>query len=182
MSDSSNTVEASEEMSIAVLETDFSELLKITKLVNFADSVDAISLPKHISHYSNNENIGLEQIIRELLEFYQNEDEKWRINSQRAVPIVTEDDSIKIPGKILHDAGRIVIISKLNSIFIFPGERSIKEGSAAPNEVIRLINMVATKSFLMQLTDVANENDTSLSLKVNFIPIDNINNENNDSQ
>ena len=71
----------------------------------------------------------------------------------------------------------MVIISKLNSIFIFPGERSIKEGKCSANEVIRLINLIATKSFLMQFTDIEDEKTKENKLHVDFVPIgENINN------
>lgn len=178
----SNNTTSEENIEIPVLETDFSEFFKVMSLINFADSMDTITLPKHSSNYTDSAKMPLEPLMKELLGFYQQEDEKWRINNNRAVPIVVEDNSIKLPGKTLYDAGRIIIISRLNSICVFPGERSIKDGSFAPNEVIRFINLVATKSFLMQLVDVLNPDEKLHSLKVNFIPIDNIQNENNNPE
>ena len=165
-----NIIDVDETVAVPVMETDFNELIKIIKLVNIADSVHLISLPKHVSYY-NSEKISLETGVKEILGYYNDETEFWRIKEKKIEPLGLENDGVKIFDKTIFDANKIIIISKLNSVFIFPGERSIKEGNCLPNEVIRLINLVATKSFLMQFSDEEDEETKKNKLHVEFIPI-----------
>lgn len=156
---------------VPVMETDFNELFKIIKLVNVVDSINLVSLPNHVSYYCN-ENTSLETTIKEILSYYNSENDFWRIKESKIQPVGIEDDTIRFADKVLYDASKVIIISKLNSIFIFPGERSIKDGGCSANEVIRLINLIATKSFLMQFNDIEDENTKENKLHVNFIPIE----------
>lgn len=161
---------------VPVMETDFNELFKIIKLVNVVDSINLVSLPNHVSYYCK-EDSSLESTVREILSYYNNENDFWRIKESKVQPVGIENDTIRVADRILFDAVKVVIISKLNSIFIFPGERSIKEGKCSANEVIRLINLIATKSFLMQFTDIEDEKTKENKLHVDFVPIgENINN------
>ena len=161
---------------VPVMETDFNELFKIIKLVNVVDSINLVSLPNHVSYYCK-EGSSLESTVREILSYYNNENDFWRIKESKVQPVSIENDTIRVADKVLFDAVKVVIISKLNSIFIFPGERSIKEGKCSANEVIRLINLIATKSFLMQFTDIEDEKTKENKLHVDFVPIgENINN------
>lgn len=161
---------------VPVMETDFNELFKIIKLVNVVDSINLVSLPNHVSYYCK-EGSSLESTVREILSYYNNENDFWRIKESKVQPVGIENDTIRVADRVLFDAVKVVIISKLNSIFIFPGERSIKEGKCSANEVIRLINLIATKSFLMQFTDIEDEKTKENKLHVDFVPIgENINN------
>lgn len=157
-----------EEVAIPVMETDFEELAKIINLVNVADSINIISLPRHVSTYTNEEKNSLEEVIKEILSYYNDQNEHWRIKELKIQPVGLDNDTVRIADKVIYDTNKVIVISKLNSVFIFPGERSIKEGNCSPNEVIRLINLIATKSFLMQFNDVEDEETKQHKLHVNF--------------
>jgi hypothetical protein len=168
MSETDNTIE------VPVLELEFDKFLEICKKVNIVDSITFFSMPNHVKTYSDRGSYSIEKLINELLE-YQNEENKWRLKEHKVADFEHQGDSFKIAEHTIFDASRIIIISKLNSAYIIPGERSISEGKCAPNEIIKLSNLISSQLFLLRFHDVMNEEKTGYDLKVDYNVIDRTN-------
>jgi hypothetical protein len=80
----------------------------------------------------------------------------------------TSDECIILGDKTVYDSDRVIVISTINSIYIVPGERSIKEGNCKPNEIIKLTNLLSSQIFLLKFADIPNETDGGYDLKVEF--------------
>ena len=156
---------------VPVLELEYSKVLEIIKRVNIADSITIISMPDHVKNYTDREKKPISVIVDELID-YQREENSWRLKVLKVADITVEDNSIKFSDKTIFDSDRIIIISKMNSLFIIPGEKSIKEGNCQPNEIIKISNLISSQLFLLQFTDVKNEESDTYDLRVQFSLID----------
>ena len=159
--------ETQETVAVPVLEIEFNKLLQICEKINIADCCTFISMPDHVKAYSNRENIHISKLVGMLLE-YEDPDNAWRLDKQTVVEMKTSSDSIILSDKVIYDSDRVIVISKINSVYIIPGERSIKEGNCKPNEIIKLSNLLSSQIFLLRFSDIPNENDGGYDLKVEF--------------
>lgn len=172
VTENTETVENTETpMEIPVLELEFPKLVEICKKINIVDNVTYYSMPEHIKKYENREQYSIDTLINELFS-YQSDENKWRLKDNKVVDFLCEDDCLKIADKTIYDSSRIIIISKINSIYIIPGERSIAEGNCAPNEIIRLTNLISSQFFLLRFSDIENEDKSGYDLKVDYVIID----------
>ena len=159
--------ENQETVAVPVLEIEFAKLLQICEKINIADSCTFISMPNHVKAYSNRETMHISELVKMLLEF-EEPDNAWRLDRQTVVEMKSPSNSIILSDKVICDSDRVIVISKLNSVYIIPGERSIKEGNCKPNEIIKLTNLLSSQIFLLKFSDIPNENDGGYDLKVEF--------------
>lgn len=161
MSDNEDTIE------VPILELEFENLVEICKKINLVDSVTVFSMPNHVKTYSNHDEKPVSDLVMELID-YQKPENEWRLKTSKVQDLGVNDNSIKVIDKVISDAGRIVVISKMNSVFIIPGEESIKSGNCQPNEIIKLSNMISSRLFLLQFNDVKEEGSDNYNLRVEF--------------
>lgn len=159
--------ENQETVAVPVLEIEFAKLLQICEKINIADSCTFISMPNHVKAYSNRETMHISELVKMLLEF-EEPDNAWRLDRQTVVEMKSSSNSIILSDKVICDSDRVIVISKVNSVYIIPGERSIKEGNCKPNEIIKLTNLLSSQIFLLKFSDIPNENDGGYDLKVEF--------------
>ena len=160
----SNTEETVE---VPVLELEFENFLEICKKINLVDSVTVFSMPNHVKTYTDREKKPVSDLVMELID-YQKPENEWRLKVHKVQELAVDNDSIKILDKTISDAARIVIISKMNSAFIIPGDKSIKSGNCQPNEIIKFSNMISSRLFLLQFNDVKEEGSNNYNLRVEF--------------
>lgn len=159
--------ETEETIEVPVLELEFEKFLDICSKVNLIDSILEFSMPNHLSAYADREKSPIANLVQELLE-YQRPENSWRVNEHKVVEFTIKDGAIYYQDKIIYDASRIIIVSKLNSAYIIPGEKSIKEGKCQPNQIIRLSNMISSQLFLLQFKDVKEEDSDKFDLRVEY--------------
>lgn len=165
MSDEQETTE------VPVLEVDFTKFLQICEKINIADSCKFFSMPDHAKKYSDRTTMPVGELMTMLLDF-ENEENNWRVNQKTIVDLIAQGDKLIIGDKTLFDSNRIIIISRLNSVYIVPGERSIKEGGFMPNEIVKLSNLISSQLFLLRFSDVPDEKNGGFDLKVEYSLID----------
>ena len=161
MSDNEETIE------VPVLELEFEKFLEICSKVNLVDCILEFSMPNHLNSYSDREKAPIATLIEELLE-YQKPENSWRVTELKVVEFAIKEGAITYRDKTIFDANRIIIVSKLNSAYIIPGEKSIKEGKCQPNQIIKLSNMISSQLFLLQFKDVKEENSDKFDLRVEY--------------
>lgn len=168
MSDEKDTIE------VPVLELDFDKFLELSKKINIVDCITLFSMPNHVKSYSNPEKTPVGDLILELIE-YQKEENEWRISKHPVQNYSVENNSARFLDKVITDAARVIIVSKMNSVFIIPGEDSIKNGNCQPNQIIKLSNLISSQLFLLQFKDVKEEGSENYDLQVEFALIDRTN-------
>lgn len=159
-------VDEPQEVEVPVLELEFNNLLQICKRINLVDSGAYINMPNHVKTYADPEKKPIKDLITELLSF-EEDDNSWRINPIKIEELIATEEFIKVGEKTIYDADRIIIISKMNTIFIIPGEKSIKEGKCQANEIIKLTNLISSQLFLLRFNDVKNDTD-GYDLKIEY--------------
>ena len=165
MSDEQETTE------VPVLEVEFTKFLQICEKINIADSCKFFSMPDHTKKYSDRTTMPVAELMTMLLDF-EKEENNWRVNEKTIVDLIGQEDKLIIGDKTLFDSNRIIIISRLNSVYIVPGERSIKEGGFMPNEIVKLSNLISSQLFLLRFSDVPDEKNGGFDLKVEYSLID----------
>ena len=160
-----NTVE------VPVLEIEFDTLLEMVKKINLVDCITLFSMPNHLKVYGDSEKTSIGNLMMELVE-YQNEENSWRLEKHIVKDFSIENNSIKILDKAIFDTQRIIIVSKMNSIFIIPGENSIKNGNCLPNQIIKLSNLISSQLFLLRLNDVKDKETGKFNLQADFAMIE----------
>ena len=159
--------ETEETIEIPVLELDFENFLSICAKVNLIDSILEFSMPNHLNSYSDREKAPIANLIQELLE-YQKVENSWRVTEHKIVEFAVKEGAMSYLDKTIFDASRVIIVSKLNSAYIIPGERSIKEGKCQPNQIIKLSNMISSQLFLLQFKDVKEDGSDKFDLRVEY--------------
>lgn len=159
--------ETDEMIEVPVLELEFENFIEICKKINLVDSITIFSMPNHIKTYSNREEKPVSDLVMELLD-YQKEENAWRLKVHKVQELSVIDNAIKFLDKTIFDSNRIIIISKMNSAFIIPGEQSIANGNCQPNEIIKLSNLISSQLFLLQFKDVKNSESNKYDLKIEF--------------
>lgn len=159
--------ETDEMIEVPVLELEFENFIEICKKINLVDSITIFSMPNHVKAYSNREEKPVSDLVMELLD-YQKEENAWRLKVHKVQELSTIDNTIKFLDKTIFDSSRIIIISKMNSAFIIPGEQSIANGNCQPNEIIKLSNLISSQLFLLQFKDVKDRESDKYDLKIEF--------------
>lgn len=168
-----------ETITIPVLELEYSKLLELCQRINIIDTLTYISMPNHVDAYASKDKTSIAALVDELVGYESKEENKWRIERKPAVDIKVSKDSFAFGERVIYDAKRIIVISQMNSVYIIPGERSIKEGRCKPNEIIKFTNLVSSQYFLLKFDDVPKENNDGYDLKVSFMIVES--NKNNES-
>ena len=161
MSDEKDTIE------VPILEVTFDNFLKISEKINIVDSITTFSMPNHVKDYANSEKCLISDLMNLLVE-YQRPENEWRRKESKVIDLVNDGKMIQIGEKTIFDADRIIIIAKMNSAYIIPGEKSIKEGKFLPNEIIKLTNLISSQLFLLNFIDEPTENGESYNLKIEY--------------
>ena len=156
---------------VPVLEIDFAKFLQICEKINIVDSCKFFSMPDHAKKYSDRTIMPISELMTMLLDF-EKEENSWRAVQKTVQDLNAVDGKIIIGDKILFDSNRVIIISRLNSAYIVPGERSIKEGGFMPNEIVKLSNLISSQLFLLRFSDVPDEKNGGFDLKVEYSLID----------
>lgn len=156
---------------VPILELDFDKFLEMTKKINIVDCITFFSMPNHVKTYSDREKLTAGDLILELIE-YQKEENEWRLTKNPVADFAVDANGVKFLDKNITDAARVIVVSKMNSIFIIPGENSIKSGNCQPNQIIKLSNLISSQLFLLKLNDVKEEASNDYELKVEFALID----------
>jgi len=159
---------------VPVLELTFDKFLELSKKINIIDCITLFSMPNHVKTYSDPEKTPIGDLILELIE-YQKEENEWRISKHPVQDYTIENNTAKFLDKSITDAARVIIVSKMNSVFIIPGENSIKNGNCQPNQIIKLSNMISSQLFLLQFKDVKEEDSEKYNLQIEFALIDRTN-------
>ncbi|MBR4891099.1 MAG: hypothetical protein IKU15_07425 [Clostridia bacterium] len=159
--------ENQETVAVPVLEIEFDKLLQILSKINIADSCTFISMPEHVKTYSNRDNMHISKLVGMLLEF-EEPDNAWRLDKKTVLEIKPAPDCVLLNDRIVYDSDRVIVVSTINSVYIIPGEQSIKSGRCKPNEIIKLTNLLSSQIFLLKFTDVPNEQETGYDLKVEY--------------
>ena len=159
--------ETDEMIEVPVLELEFENFIEICKKINLVDSITVFSMPNHVKAYSNREEKPVSDLVMELLD-YQKEENAWRLKVHKVQELSAIDNAIKFLDKTIFDSSRIIIISKMNSAFIIPGEQSIANGNCQPNEIIKLSNLISSQLFLLQFKDVKDSESDKYDLKIEF--------------
>lgn len=162
--------ENQETVAVPVLEIEFNKLLQICEKINIIDCCTFISMPEHVKTYIDREKVHISKLVGTLLE-YEEPDNSWRLDKKTILESKTNSDSIVLGDRTIYDSDRVIIISKINSVYIIPGERSIKEGACKPNEIIKLSNLLSSQVFLLQFSDIPNDKEGGYDLKVEFTTI-----------
>lgn len=162
-----NNIDEQTQVEVPILEVDFENYLKICEKINIVDSLTVYSMPDHVKKYSSHEEYPIADLMNLLIE-YQKPENEWRRTESKVQEVVNDGNSIKIGDKTIFDAERIIIISKMNSAYIIPGERTLKEGNFHPNEIIKMTNMISSQLFLLNFKDEPKEDGTSYNLKVEY--------------
>lgn len=166
--------EETETIEVPVLELEFEKFLEICNKINLVDSILEFSMPNHLNTYADREKAPIANLIEELLE-YQKPENSWRVTEHKVVEFSIKDGAINYLDKMIYDASRIIIVSKLNSAYIIPGEKSIKEGKCQPNQIIRLSNMISSQLFLLQFKDIKEDGSDKFDLRVEYALINRTN-------
>lgn len=156
---------------VPVLEVEFAKFLQICEKINIVDSCKFFSMPDHSKKYSDRATMPISELMTMLLDF-EKEENSWRAVQKTVQDLNAVDGKIIIGDKILFDSNRVIIISRLNSAYIVPGERSIKEGGFMPNEIVKLSNLISSQLFLLRFSDVPDEKNGGFDLKVEYSLID----------
>jgi hypothetical protein len=159
--------ENQETVPVPVLEIEFNKLLQICEKINIADSCTYISMPNHVKTYSERNTTHISELVNMLLDF-EDPENSWRLDKKTVQEMRTTEDSIILGDRVIYDSDRVIVISTINSVYIIPGERSIKEGKCKPNEIIKLSNLLSSQIFLLRFKDIPNETDGGYDLKVEF--------------
>lgn len=168
MSDEQNTVQ------VPVLELEYDKLVEILKNVTDIDAVTTISMPNHVKEYATKDKITIGNLVNELVSYEQGGEHEWRLRREWNVGGGTMvDGNIAIAGKTLYDAYRVIVIAKMNAVYIIPGEKSIKEKEFQPNEIIKLTNLLSRQLFLLSFEDVmADDRPGGYDLKISLKRVD----------
>ena len=159
--------DTNETIDVPVLEVEFDKFIEITQRINLIDSIKLISMPNHIKTYSNRDECHIIDLVNGLLE-YQKEENSWRIEEHKVVEYANNENNVQFLDKTIFGAERVIIISKMNSAFIIPDEKSIKEGKCQPNQIIKLTNLISSQLFLMQFNDIKQENGDGFDLRIEY--------------
>ena len=140
---------------------DFSAFMKLTAKATFIDLLNTYQLPDLADKFiDKNES----DFIQMLAGYHNSEDDKWRIKKEKLVKIEYNtkesgsDDIFAFNGRKIFDAKMIYVVPKFNSIFLVPGERSIKEGGCTPVEVYQFTNLISTCPTLIRIKNLETEN------------------------
>lgn len=170
MSNMEDTIE------VPILEVNFENFLKICEKINIVDNVTAYSMPNHVKEYATSEKFPIAELMNLLIE-YQKPENEWRRKENKVVDLQNNGEYIQVGEKTIFDAERIIIVSKMNSAFVIPGEKSIKDGKFLPNEIIKMTNLISSQLFLLNFIDEPSDNNTSYNLKVEYSIINRQSNE-----
>ena len=162
---------------VPILEVNFENFLRICEKINIVDSITLYSMPNHVKEYATSEKFPIADLMNLLIE-YQKPENEWRRKEDKVVDLQNNGEYIQIGEKTIFDAERIIIISKMNSAFIIPGEKTLKEGKFLPNEIIKMTNLISSQLFLLNFVDEPAEDNSSYNLKVEYSIINKKANEN----
>ena len=170
MSDNEETIE------VPILEVNFENFLKICEKINIVDGITIYSMPNHVKEYANSEKFPIADLMNLLIE-YQKPENEWRRKENKVVDFQNNGEYIQVGEKTIFDAERIIIISKMNSAFVIPGEKSLKDGKFMPNEIIKMTNLISSQLFLLNFVDEPSEDNASYNLRVEYSIINRQNDE-----
>lgn len=170
MSNMEDTIE------VPILEVNFENFLKICEKINIVDNLTTYSMPNHVKEYATPEKFPIAELMNLLIE-YQKPENEWRRKENKVVDLQNNGEYIQVGEKTIFDAERVIIVSKMNSAFVIPGEKSIKDGKFLPNEIIKMTNLISSQLFLLNFIDEPSDNNTSYNLKVEYSIINRQSNE-----
>lgn len=146
----------------------FDSFLKLVNKASMIDLCNTYQLPDLAEKFIKKEDDS--GFIQMLANYHNSEDDKWRVKKQKLLKIELAEDSFKFGEKKLFDAKIIYVVPKFNSIFVVPGERSIKEGSCSPVEAYQFTNLISTAPFLVRIVNIeAPDGKAGLSLNYEII-------------
>lgn len=158
---------AADTVEVPILEVNFENFLKICEKINIVDSITSYSMPNHVKEYATSEKYPLADLMNMIID-YQRPENEWRRKEYKVVDMINNGEFIQIGEKTIYDAERIIIISKMNSAFIIPGEKTISSGKFMPNEIIKMTNLISSQLFLLNFRDDPSEDGNSYNLKVEY--------------
>lgn len=174
-----NTVE------VPILVIDFETLKNICSKVDIVDSYSVITMPNLSADYADSEKHSLGNLITTLMEYESDENNQWRIEKNVVQQIQITENGINIGPILIQDVEKIIVVSKINSLYIIPGKNTIVSKAIKPNEILRLSNFISTRMFLMQFNDVKSkqkENGYDLNISFSLIDKENIVKEGSEAQ
>ena len=132
----------------------FDVFMQIVEKINLIDSLYMYSMPTHIKAYEGDVN----KLTSPIFSFYENEDEKWRVNLTRGVEAQVTKDSFSFQDKRIVDCRVCLCMPITNSIILVPGDESIKLGWDC-SKIVQFTNLVSLTPRLLRLLDMVNEDD-----------------------
>lgn len=147
---------------------DFETLKEITKKINFVHRCISYTMPSKASTYVGKDK-DLTSFIQTLMDYTNPENEEsWRVSKQWNLQYGFGEDFIQIGSMKLYDIEECIIIPQLQTVFIVPGEKSVKGGINA-STVITLNDLISTMPLVMEFLSVPDENDKKkMNLSVSF--------------
>ena len=130
----------------------FDSFMKLVNRASIIDLCNVYQLPDLAEKFINKDDDS--NFIQMLANYHGSEDDKWRVKKQKLLKIKITEDSFTFGEKKLFDAKIIYVVPKFNSIFVVPGERSIKEGSCSPVEAYQFTNLISTAPFLVRIVNI----------------------------
>ena len=164
-------IQNKEGIEVSALQITFENLKKICAKATYADECSLVAMPFQTSIYADTTQYTTGSVLNLIIE-YENEDNPWRITKKVVQQIKSDENSIIIGDIKIVDAEKIIVVSKLNSIFILPGSETIKNKFVNPNEIIHLTNLISTAAFLIKFEDVADKESNDINLKINYLKIE----------
>lgn len=159
--------ENNEAENVVIHALEFNTFIDICTRATVADLSNTYTLPDLGKKFIEK---GEADFIQMLANYHENEDEKWRIRKDKVLNIQSNGSEFKFGDKTLLDSEAIYVIPKINSIFVIPGERSIKEGRCSPVEVYQFTNLISTEPMLIRFTNLEREGaKPSLSMNLQII-------------
>lgn len=142
----------------------FDSFLKLTSKASIIDLLNVYQLPDLADKFIDKDD---SEFIQTLASYHDDENEKWRIKKEKLLQIEKTEDSFKFGARTLFDSKVVYVVPKFNSIFLIPGERSIKEGSCTPVEVYQFTNFISTNPFLIRIQNIESP-DGKVGLSLNY--------------
>lgn len=153
----------------------FDAFMKLTTKATLIDLLNTYQLPDLADKLIEKDE---SDFIYMLAGYHNSADDSWRIKKDKLVKIERSskadgdsDDNFTFGGRKVFDAKMIYVVPKFNSIFLVPGERSIREGGCTPVEVYQFTNLISTCPTLIRIKNVEAP-DGNIGLSLNYEIID----------
>lgn len=149
---------------------DFTTFIKVLERINVVKTLYNFQLPNKATSYIK-ENESYAPFIQTLIDYTNPEsDDFWRVCHTGPLPVKVESSSVTIGDRKLLDVAMCAVIPELQSVFIVPGDQSVKEGGFSASDAISLSGLISTTPLQMVFRSVPDEKDEGkMALSVTYM-------------